>query len=257
MSDSLHILADLHTHTLFSRHAYSTLQENITAAVSNGMQYLAVTDHYYGDGTELDRENEVSRFRYLPEINRYVSDIKIIGGGEFNLGQTPFQWNLLQHLTWKLTGLHRFHRKPETLSAEEVYHLFCNAAAEYTAFAHIERSLHKISDGRYGCDLCPEIRNLLEQIVMLAKQKHIYLEVNERSFSQQANGSVRRLEYWLSAAREMQCLICIGSDAHYAGQIGSFPHSEEILSRLAYPEELILNCREDLLRQFVSGGEEA
>ena len=38
------ILADLHTHTLFSKHAYSTVEENIEAARNKGLSYIAITD---------------------------------------------------------------------------------------------------------------------------------------------------------------------------------------------------------------------
>lgn len=36
---------DLHTHTLASGHAYSTLQENVRHASEIGMKLVAVTDH--------------------------------------------------------------------------------------------------------------------------------------------------------------------------------------------------------------------
>ena len=39
------ILTDLHTHTLASTHAYSTLKENIDMAKQMGLEAIAVTDH--------------------------------------------------------------------------------------------------------------------------------------------------------------------------------------------------------------------
>ena len=40
------IKCDTHTHTLFSKHAYSTIEENVRAAAEAGMELLASTDHY-------------------------------------------------------------------------------------------------------------------------------------------------------------------------------------------------------------------
>ena len=37
---------DVHTHTLFSRHAYSTVHENVVAARDAGLELLGVTDHF-------------------------------------------------------------------------------------------------------------------------------------------------------------------------------------------------------------------
>ena len=41
----MHTIADLHTHTLVSQHAYSTLYENIQAAREADFYALAITDH--------------------------------------------------------------------------------------------------------------------------------------------------------------------------------------------------------------------
>ena len=37
---------DVHTHTLYSRHAYSTVRENVLAAREAGLELLGVTDHF-------------------------------------------------------------------------------------------------------------------------------------------------------------------------------------------------------------------
>ena len=37
---------DVHTHTFFSRHAYSTVRENVLAARDAGLELLGVTDHF-------------------------------------------------------------------------------------------------------------------------------------------------------------------------------------------------------------------
>ena len=41
----MEIKLDLHTHTSFSPHAYSTLWENITFAKERGMEAIAMTNH--------------------------------------------------------------------------------------------------------------------------------------------------------------------------------------------------------------------
>ena len=40
------IKCDTHTHTIYSRHAYSTIEENVRAAAENGIELLASTDHF-------------------------------------------------------------------------------------------------------------------------------------------------------------------------------------------------------------------
>lgn len=95
------ILADLHTHTLFSKHAYSTVKENIEAARNKGLSYIAITDHYFGNGDELDKKNEVNRIKYIGERVNRTSDVAVIGSAEFNLGQEIYTPQKLQSLKWK------------------------------------------------------------------------------------------------------------------------------------------------------------
>ena len=38
-------IIDLHTHTIVSGHAYSTVQENIEAAKHAGLKYLGMSEH--------------------------------------------------------------------------------------------------------------------------------------------------------------------------------------------------------------------
>ena len=52
------IYADLHTHSIFSKHAYSTIKENIEIAKERKLKYIAITDHFYGNGDELEKKNE-------------------------------------------------------------------------------------------------------------------------------------------------------------------------------------------------------
>ena len=42
----IRIACDVHTHTIFSRHAYSTLEEDVRAASAKNLELLGVTDHF-------------------------------------------------------------------------------------------------------------------------------------------------------------------------------------------------------------------
>ena len=55
------IVADMHTHTIFSQHAFSTIQENLAAAHAQGMKYMVTCDHYYNDGTDIQKKNETKK----------------------------------------------------------------------------------------------------------------------------------------------------------------------------------------------------
>ena len=246
------IIADLHTHTIFSKHAYSTIEENIAAAKKMNLKYLAITDHIYNDGTPLEIKNEATRCKYLEkEVNccREDGDPYIISGGEFNIAQKLNQWNKLKKLKWRPIGLHGFNLDIEKFSLKQLYREFEKAADNHNAFAHIERELYKIDNYRHGEGLDNEVKDFFKAIIELAKDKDILLEVNESSIrNNPADGNATRIEYWLSIAKDRNCRIYLASDAHYSGRIGKFPLAIELLNDIDYPQELILNCNEDQIK---------
>ena len=245
MIRQIDIIADLHTHTIFSKHAYSTIQENITAAQRMHLKYLAITDHIYNDGTPLDIKNESTRCRHLEkEVNSYREEGEpyVISGGEFNIAQKLDHWDKFKKLRWRPIGLHGFNLDIKQLSLSDLYKEFTKAAENHNAFAHIERELHKIDNCRYGEGLTSEVKSFLEAIVNLAKNSGVFLEVNESSLRNNDDGNVDKIKYWLQLARDKGCRIYLASDAHYSSRIGKFPIAIDLINAIDYPKELILSC---------------
>ena len=248
------IIADLHTHTIFSQHAYSTLQENIAAATKMNLKYLAITDHIYNDGTPVQIKNEATRCKYMEkEVNADREDGQpyIISGAEFNIAQELDYPNKLMKLRWRPIGLHCFKLDIETLSLGNLYLYFEKAAENHNAFAHIERELHKVDHCRHGERLDDDIKSFFRAMIRLAKSKDILLELNESSLRNNNDGNTLKIKYWLSIAKEHESRIYLASDAHYCKRIGKFPLSIALLNELEYPKELILSCNEDQIKTYL------
>ncbi|RRF89311.1 MAG: phosphatase, partial [Coriobacteriaceae bacterium] len=68
----LHMACDVHTHTIFSRHAYSTIEENVRAAAELRVELLGSTDHFscmlY---PERDGAFDVRDFQYLYNLSAW------------------------------------------------------------------------------------------------------------------------------------------------------------------------------------------
>lgn len=246
------ILADMHTHTIFSLHANSTIKENIEAAEKQCLKYIAITDHFYGDGSELNQKQEANRVAYTESrINTSNNKVYVIGGAEFNLNQDMPFWNKVKKINWRMIGLHSWFVDREKTKLDDIYNMFVESKDKYNVFAHIERELHKLDYGRHGSNLDTEIKNFFEKIVLFAKENNIFLEVNEYTLKTKESGSDKRLEYWLGLAKENGNMISLGTDAHYCDEIGKFEHSIGLLNKLAYNKELILNCNEDMIKSLI------
>lgn len=251
------ILADMHTHTIASGHAYSTVKENIDAAKAAGLKYLAITDHYFGNGDELDKKNEIARIQYgADRWNPFEEDICILSSAEFNINQEVYTFEKLKDIPWKPVGLHSWFIDMGITTLDDLYKCFVRAHKNgYNAFVHIERDLHKIATvfhEIYGTSFnMSDYQMFLYSIVDYAKDNDIWLELNESSIIFNDNGdTVDRVKLWLSYAKHKGNKIYLGSDAHYCKEIGNFENSLKLLNELEYPKELILNCNEKELKKY-------
>lgn len=241
------IMADLHTHTIASVHAYSTVKENVDAAKSRGLKYLAVTDHFFNDGTDINKKNEIARIIHL-NTTVYGSGIRVIPGLEANLGQ-PLP-EKVKAAPWRPVGFHGWFVDREGATIDDVYDYFVESheRGDCTAFAHIERELHKIGKGKYLDDgMNADLLCLMESLVKYANNNIIPLELNESSLRSNEGDGVERVKFWLGQARELEAVIYLGTDAHYCDRVGEFTYAAELLKEVNYPEELIVNCNQEIL----------
>ena len=250
------LLADLHVHSIFSKHAYSTITENITQANSLGLKYLAITDHIFQDGTESEIKNEAMRIQYLEKEINYKIPLYVIGGAEFNLFQVLQFKEKFKNLSWKIIGLHKYPGgvNPAYVSLQMIYQEFVKQSRYVDGFAHIERELHEVDYGNYKDNsLAEPVKSFLSSMVELAKSTDTYLELNESSLRSYGDLYYDKVFFWMTKAREINCKIYLGSDSHYHSRIGNFENSLALLKKLNYPKSLILNFNENELKKLIKG----
>ena len=83
-------LLDLHTHTIASGHAYSTLQEMAKAASDKGLQILGITEH----APSLPGACNPIYFRNLHIIPREMYGVRLLLGAELNILDTTGRLDL-------------------------------------------------------------------------------------------------------------------------------------------------------------------
>lgn len=251
----LRILADLHTHTIFSKHGYSTIKENIDVAKERGLKYLACTDHYYGNGDAIEQKNEVTRICYLTN-NVFSLGLTLIAGAEFNVSQKISEEHskkLLQ-IPWKPIGCHTWFIPFESgITLEYLYWNFVKAhKMGFTGFTHIERELFRCIDADIKENgLSPKVCEFLDNIVDYAYYNNIPLEVNESSIKVNEKNAVRRMEYWLNRAKKNGNILYMGTDAHWCDCVGDFSRSLELLDHIGYDKSKIINYDEDMIKEYV------
>ena len=74
-------LLDVHTHTIASGHAFSTLQEMAAMAAEKGLQLLGITEHAPG----IPGTCATIYFRNLHVVPRQMYGVELLLGAELNI----------------------------------------------------------------------------------------------------------------------------------------------------------------------------
>ena len=231
-------LIDIHTHTISSGHAYSTLQENVQEAVQKGLKYYGISDHAPAlpGGTH---EYHFSNLRVIPKV---LDGVQILKGAELNildeLGSIDLKQHELNELDYTIASLHLVTMAPRTLEYNT------NALINAMRNPYIKVIGHP-DDGRYELDH--------EQVVLAAKKYHVVLEVNNSSMSPntfRANAYENYL-ILLKWCKTYQVPIICNSDAHISYDVGHIPNSLRVLKEAEFPMELVVNFSEELIQEYI------
>ena len=105
---------DVHTHTVASGHAYSSLQEMAKAASGKGLKLLGITEHAPG----IPGTCEPIYFRNLHVVPRKMYGIDLMLGAEVNIldskGTLDMDDKLMATLDLRIAGIHSLCFTPGT-----------------------------------------------------------------------------------------------------------------------------------------------
>ncbi len=230
---------DVHTHTLASGHAYSTLQEMARAAADKGLKLLGITEHTPGIPGSCDS----IYFRNLHVVPRQMYGVELLLGAEINIldaaGNIDADDSLMKFLDLRIAGIHSLCFTPGT--KEE------NTQGMVRVISH--PGIHIIShpgDGTAELDFKP--------MVLAAKEHHTLLEINNSSLKpsrQKLDARDNNIEI-LRLCKKYETPVILGSDAHISFDIANYEYLYELLQLTEFPEGLILNNSVERFKAYLS-----
>lgn len=233
------ILADMHTHTIASGHAYSTITENIKAASEKGLKLIATTDHTSGmPGGAHD-----FHFANLKSLPGEMEGVMLLRGAEANIidyeGHLDISQELLSELDMAIASLH-----PPCIP-------FADAETVTKGLEKVMQNPYVSIIGHPGDSRYPLE---YERVVKMAKETGTLLEVNNASLKPTSfrPGVRESLIELLTYCKAYDMPIVLGSDSHHISTIGSFEESIALLEELDFPERLVLNTNPEALLNFIS-----
>jgi putative hydrolase len=227
----MRLLADLHTHTIASGHAYSTITENARAASIGGIELIAITDH----GPSVPQGAHPWYFWNLKMAPSVLNGVRILKGCEANVSANSDNGIdlpdlILEGLDFVAVGFHPTtgFDVPDRVRNTEVL-------LEVMANPLVDQITHPGNEDEFPLDL--------EEIVAAAVRYNVILELNDHSFSPTSSrsGSTARERAFAQAALEAGAPVSIGSDAHYALHIGRFDTALAVAEELGFSEDRIMN----------------
>lgn len=233
----MRIVADMHTHTVASGHAYSTVNELAAEAARKGLAALAVTDH----GPALPGGPHLYHFGAMRFIPRRISGVRIFLGAEANIlglsGEIDLPESYLERLDFVMAGLHEgcgFDGRGAEGNTEAMIAAMGNPRIR--AVSHPGNPVFPIRQ---------------EAVVEAALATGTALEINNASFSVSRAGSREHCESLARLIARSGAPVIVGSDAHIAQGVGMFGEALAVLEMAGVSEEQMVNSSMERLLSFL------
>ena len=197
-------LLDVHTHTIASGHAYSSLQEMTLAAKEKGLEILGITEH----GPHIPGTCDPIYFRNLHCVPRQLDED---------------YWRMLDI---RIAGIHSLCWQGGT--KEENTQGVINAMRN--PFVQI---ISHPGDGTAELDF--------EALMKVSKETHTLLEINNHSMAPIRHKTVaapNNLEL-LELAKKYDTPVIFGSDAHFSTMIADYSNIMPLVEKAEFPEKFM------------------
>jgi putative hydrolase len=230
---------DVHTHTIVSGHAYSTIQEMAMRASSLGLDILGITEHAPGIPGTCDP----IYFRNLHIVPREMYGVKLLLGAELNIldksGTIDLDEEYYRILDLRIAGIHTLCWKGGTRDENT------NGVLNVIRNPWVQIISHP-GDGAAELDLRP--------LVLAAGENKTLLEINNSSLIPargKAHAYANNLEI-LRLSRKQGIPVILGSDAHISFSVADYKYLWKLIDETQFPLELIMNYWPDEFLAYIS-----
>lgn len=232
------IIADTHTHTIASTHAFSTIQEMIKEAKEKNLFAIALTDHGY-NMPGSPKEGEFF-FDCLGAIPAYLYGVRVLKGVEANVsdykGNLDVPKSTLKNLEWIVASMHSI-----TISGE----------------ANIERCTNawlSVAENPYvnviGHSGTPYFKYDYEKVIPVFGKNGKLVEINNNTFKSRKSSMDNCAEI-AKICKKTNTRIIVNSDAHFSTAVGVFDSALKILREIDFPEYLIVNSSVENFKAYL------
>ncbi len=219
------LIADLHTHTLFSAHAYNTATEMINQAKKLGLKAIAITDH----GPLMPDSGHEWHFMNKGQIPKIIDGTIVMYGAEADVvnidGDLDIGDYYLKNLDWVIASIHK--EIIPNLTVEDATKLWINIAKNpyVDMIGHCEQIQHAFD---------------FEKVIPIFAENNKVVEMNVNSAVVRPTGQKNMIEI-AKLCKKYNCKIAVNSDAHSIYKLGQTGNIPKMLEEIDFPHRLIVN----------------
>ena len=232
----MQIAIDVHTHSVASGHAYSTVDDLARGAREAGLAGFVLTDH----GPAMPGTTQAYHFGNLGVIPNPLDGVRFYKGIEANImdykGAIDLDIPTLLRLDFVIAGLHELCLAPAGKAENALAMVKALENPFVDAISHPGNSVYPID---------------IEAIVEAARANGKALEINNSSFKNR----VKSKPFCLAIAKrcaETGTRIVAGTDSHYWRDVGRFDLVLPVLEEAGVPEELVVNASVGSFERFLA-----
>ena len=237
--DNVKFELDVHTHTIASGHAYSTISEMVGAAEEKGLRLLGITEH----APAMPGSCHEMYFRNLYVVPRMQEGLEVLMGAEVNLLDTEGTLDLpasaISRLDLCIVGIHA----PTFVKGTKAENTDALVKVISRPDVHI---ISHPGDGTAELDF--------EPIVRAAAEHHTLLEINNSSARPEHNKpqAISNMLELLRLHKIYDIPVILGSDAHIHFDVGRFKEVIPLLEETVFPPELVINTSIEDFKSYLN-----
>lgn len=231
----MRIIADLHTHTIASTHAYATINEMTEQASALGLFALAITDH----ARTMPGAPGPFYFESLGILPKYLKGVRLLAGIEANIcdykGNLDVEPELQNKLDWIVASMHTL-----TLDGKPSVEKCTNAYLQLAKNPNVNVIGHSGSEYYlYDYDAV---------IPQFAKEGKL-VEINSSAFRYKKDcmGNCIKIA---QLCKKYGARICVNTDSHFTHTLGKAYETLDVLKDIDFPEKLVVNANIDNLKSY-------
>ncbi|MBQ2603726.1 MAG: phosphatase [Acutalibacteraceae bacterium] len=236
------IVADMHTHSIASTHAYGTVKEMAAQAAEIGLYAIGITDH----GPAMPGSPRTWYFDNFAAIPKTYMGVRVLMGAEANItddeGHIDIEESVCRKIEWIVASVHHL-----TIDENKREYITNNYDACTQLYLNIADNPYVNVIGHCGS---PAYKFDYERVIPVLAQKGKLIEINNSSFKHK-KASVPNCIEIAKICKKTGARIIVNTDAHFMTDVGRVEPAFEMLEEIGFPQELIVNSSVDRFERYL------